>query len=850
MKHSITYRVLPFHIKIPMRLLIKNSLYTLFFSIFLILSTSHSVMAFEFDEKMFTDLGETNIDLSQFSGPTNQFNGLYYADIYVNDTLTHQNQRIELATIDQEISFCFTQNILDELPLKQRDLKFSNTRKDNCPILTTDDPDIKINFSGHNNELHLAFPHKYIENIDTSWAPVSARDHGVAGIIFDYSLISSHDRHKRYGAYTSNKNLSSYGTVGANFGRFRVRADYQYSRKDSEGHFEWDKIYAFTDIGSLNSKLYVGELYTKSNLFDTFRFKGISLFSDEQMKPSYLRGYAPEITGLANSNAIVTLRQYGSVIRTIQVPPGPFSITDLPSGFSGPVDVTVEEDNGQTQRYQVDIANVPFLTRKGDIRYAANIGRISPLNNNKNSDYGNALSFDSSIGLTNTFSLLEGIMLTSNGKYQSYNLGLGMNLGLFGALSFDITHSKNSAYEKESFHGERYRINYSKRFFRYSTLSLSAVHSTDGYTTMQNYIYLKQNQTTRNINREKNRFTLSLSQNIPSISSSISLSISKNSYWEKNSSEYYNASFNKHFRTGYLDGSSITFSYSRNDTGYYHDKENRFALYVTIPLGKNSRNRLHYNSSYSDLSRQQSHDLTYYNYYNKNNYSDYLTVGTRAYRRPDYSGGNEYSLNASIDSTSRYGRLYATAEYAKDYQRATLGLDSSITITQHGIATNPRVYNDSARIIIDGGVSGVHIENSSATNIFGLAGIHNVSAYYPLTYKIDNDNLPQEVEIQNSVFKLAVSDGAIAYRSTNPITGEKAIVKITLANGDHPPFGSMVYRSDNFEREISMVSEEGMTYLSGIKKHARYQLKWGSENSCQFTIKQSDPESLNNIICQ
>lgn len=811
------------------------------------------IFAFEFDAKIFTDLGESQIDLTRFSGPVNQYHGFYYADIYINDLLIHQNYQIQLATINDQTTLCFTPEILNELPIKQQDLKLKSDKNDqSCPTLTEQNTDIQITYIGKNSKLDLIFPHKYLGNFDAGWAPVGTRDHGISGLVFDYDLIFSHNKRK-YNNYSTESNTHrSYGTAGANIGRYRLRADYQYYKDRNDTHFKWDKIYAFTDIGSINSKLYAGEIYTNSNLFDTFRLKGISLFSDEQMKPSYLRGYAPEVSGIANSSAIVTLKQYGSVIRTIQVPPGPFSITDLPSGFNGPVEVTVEEDNGQVQIYHIDIANTPFLTRKGDIRYAANIGKIAPVKDTRNVNYGNAISFDSSIGLTNTFSLLEGVMVTTNGDYQSYNLGVGMNLGSLGALSIDITHAKNKAHLKESFNGERYRINYSKRLFRYSTLSLSANHSSENYTTIQNYMSLKENQNFQNISKEKDRFILSLSQNLPSISSSISLSLSKNTYWNQNSNEYYSVSLNKQINKGALKGSSFTFSYTRNKNSYQLDTENRFALYMTIPLGNESyRNRIQYNSSYNDKTRQQSHDITYYNYYNKDNYSDHFTIGTNVYRKPDYSGGNEYSLNASYDKTSHYGKLHATAEYNNEYRRASIGFDSSITLTQHGITTSPRVHKDAARLIINGGISGVQIENSNAvTNIFGLAGVHNVSSYYPLTYKINNDTLPNEVEIHNSIFKFAVSDGAITYRSANPVTGKKGIAQIRLSNGEFPPFGTMVYLNNNFNREISMVSEEGLTYLSGIQKNSQYQLRWGADQSCHFTLKYADIADLNNIICQ
>ncbi len=46
------------------------------------------------------------------------------------------------------------------------------------------------------------------------------------------------------------------------------------------------------------AKLTVGEDYLSSDIFDTFRFSGVSLNSDLSMLPPSLRGYAPEVTGI------------------------------------------------------------------------------------------------------------------------------------------------------------------------------------------------------------------------------------------------------------------------------------------------------------------------------------------------------------------------------------------------------------------------------------------------------------------------------------------------------------------------------------------------------------------------
>jgi outer membrane usher protein len=48
------------------------------------------------------------------------------------------------------------------------------------------------------------------------------------------------------------------------------------------------------------------------------------------MFPDGMRSYAPEIRGVAQSNALVTVRQGNNIIYQTTVPPGPFTAGCLP----------------------------------------------------------------------------------------------------------------------------------------------------------------------------------------------------------------------------------------------------------------------------------------------------------------------------------------------------------------------------------------------------------------------------------------------------------------------------------------------------------------------------------------
>ncbi|MCX2959530.1 MAG: fimbria/pilus outer membrane usher protein, partial [Serratia symbiotica] len=79
----------------------------------------------------------------------------------------------------------------------------------------------------------------------------------------------------------------------------------------------------------MGATVMLGEIFLASNLFDSWRYTGISLNSDERMLPPSLRGYAAEVSGIARTNAKVTVSQLGKVVYQTTVASGPFRIQSL-----------------------------------------------------------------------------------------------------------------------------------------------------------------------------------------------------------------------------------------------------------------------------------------------------------------------------------------------------------------------------------------------------------------------------------------------------------------------------------------------------------------------------------------
>lgn len=181
-------------------------------------------------------------------------------------------------------------------------------------------------------------------------------------------------------------------------------------------------------LPQLRSTLSMGENYLSSSIFDSWRYTGLSLSSDDRMLPPALRGYAPEVSGIAKTNAKVVVSQQGRVLYETTVPSGPFRIQDLSSAVTGKLDVKVEEQDGTVQTFQVDTATIPYLTRPGMVRYKLAMGRPSTYEHHLQGPTFATGEF--SWGIANSWSLYGGSILA--GDYNAASIGIGRDLFLLG----------------------------------------------------------------------------------------------------------------------------------------------------------------------------------------------------------------------------------------------------------------------------------------------------------------------------------------------------------------------------------------------------------------------------------
>lgn len=433
-----------------------------------------------------------NIDLSQFTRSGYIMPGVYTMVVHVNkNDLPEQPVTFMAPENDPKGSeACLSPELVNQLGLKEKLLSTLNWTHGGRCLDASSLAGMEARGDLASSSLYLNIPQAYLEYSSENWDPPSRWDDGIPGLLFDYNVNAQTQKHQKGG---SSYSLSGNGTGGANLGAWRLRADWQAnlnhqtgSSQPTDKQFDWSRYYAYRAIPALRSRLTMGEDYLNSDIFDSLRFTGVSLRSDDSMLPPNLRGYAPEVTGVAKTNAKVVVSQQGRVLYETQVAAGPFRIQDINDAVSGELDVRVEEQDGSVQEFKMNTANIPYLTRPGTVRYKLATGKPSEWGRHLRGPMFGTGEF--SWGISNGWSLYGGGI--AGGDYNALSLGIGRDLMALGALSFDATQSRARLPQDGTLTGGSYRLSYSKNFDEYDSQVTFAGYrfSQEDFMSMGDYL--------------------------------------------------------------------------------------------------------------------------------------------------------------------------------------------------------------------------------------------------------------------------------------------------------------------------------------------------------------------------
>ncbi|WP_283125904.1 outer membrane usher protein [Providencia stuartii] len=780
----------------------------------------------EFNTEVLDLEDKNNIDLKQFSRAGYIMPGTYSFTLKVNgEQLSEVSVPFYSPEDDPQASqACISTEIEEQLGLTSSAKKELTWWHDGECLALQSLPGMQVSGDLATSSLYVSIPQAYLEYTAPNWDPPSRWDEGITALMLDYNVNGNAT--KSYSNNSDSYALNGNGVVGVNLGAWRFRADWQGRLNHITGSgdavnkdFDWNRFYAYRALPSLAAKLVLGEDYLVSNIFDSFRFIGASVRSELNMLPPNLRGYAPEVTGIAKTNATVIVSQQGRVLYETQVAPGPFRIQDLSDAVSGKLDVTVEEQDGTTQSFQVDTASLPYLTRPGQIQYKFALGQ--PTNYLRHSEGDSFVTGEFSWGVNNGWSLFGGSLNSKN--YNALSLGIGRDLLAFGAISFDITQSFARLPHMGNLNGGSYRINYSKRFESIDSTIQFAGYRFSERDFMSMSDFLNTLKTGQRYGGSKELYTISLNKNFGDLGMSLYLNYNHQTYWDQPDNDYYSIMLSKYIDIGPIKNVSINLSANRS----IYNGVNDDSLYLSTSFPLNNGANVGYSLSSS------RYDTT-----NRATYYDRINDRT-TYQLSAGSSRKGGTGSAFVTHQADVARLAANVSYMHN-QYSAFGLSASggMTLTPEGGGLHRLNTLGGTRMLVDtDGVSDVPIKGIGApttSNMFGKAVVGDVSSYYRNKAQIDLNMLPDNVDAQQSVVQATLTEGAVGYRHFAVVSGQKAMTVLRLPDGSHPPFGAQIQNSKG--QNTGIVGDAGSAYISGINPQSVMTVTWGEDKTCQVTF--------------
>lgn len=783
----------------------------------------------EFDAAFLNVENGKSVDLSRFANGSSALPGVYKTALYINGQLISNTDIKFKAHTDNSVSPCLSSEILRNIAFNAAklptDFFSASSGSEQCFDLQHRLPEAQANYDSNEQRLDIIIPQIYMLNTARGTVSPELWDSGVPAMLLGYNV----------NGYTSESHGNTFNSLfagvnaGVNAGAWYLRHNGSYTRMDN-GQSQYSNIntYLQRDIPALKARVLLGQSNTTGQLFDTVPFTGIQLATDERMLPESLRGYAPDIRGIARTNARVTVRQGGQVLYETTVTPGEFLINDLyPTGYGGNLNVTVRESDGTEQNFSVPYASVAQLLRPGSSRYSFTAGELRSDNlREKPAFYQGTYQ----LGLTNAITGYAGLQASQN--YYSVQAGTAVGTPI-GALAFDVTQARThlSSSTDDAMSGQSYQVSYSKLISETnSNLSLAAYRfSTDGYmdfmTAMQTRDAVARGFSPDSISRAKNRLTVTAGQGLPENWGQLYISGSLQNYWNKDGNEkQYQTGYNNRFKNLSY-GLSVNRSFSSLGSA-----QTNYLLSFSLPLGSNSEThtpQLRLDLSHDSTGRSGQQATVSGNAGADNQFSYGVTA-----MNANHGMGSSGSLSGNYRSPA--AALSGTYSTGKGYQSASAGINGTVIGHTGGVTFTPYT-SDTFALVEAKGAEGAKVSSYPGVSIDsrGYAVVPYLNPYQMNEINIDPVGTSADMELDNTSQKVAPYSGAVVKVKYTTKKGMPILVNATF-QGEPVPFGADVF--DSKGNSVGSVGQGGQVYARVVEEKGQLHVKWGEGSEMQCTV--------------
>jgi len=815
-----------------------------------------------FDADMLWSSRKGRVDVSRFERGVPVFPGAYDLAVHVNGRwVTERRVRFASESANEDAKPCMDEGLLssvgvdlNQLTPQQRE-QISDPRA--CVALSDLFAQSQLEFDLSEHTLHLTVPQASLAAQPRGYTDPASWSNGIAAARLNYSLSGYHSRFSAGGPNRESSQV--YGTfdAGINLGSVRLRHRSSQVWDSTTGH-DGDEIatYAQTDIPAWQARAIVGDYNTSGTLFDSIGLRGVFLDSDDRMLPDSLRGYAPVVRGVADTNARVTIRQNGHLLLEVPVSPGPFEIRDLyPTGYGGDLDVTVTEADGRLKRFSVPYASVVQLVRPGHTRFGLAAGRWRT----------GSTRFEPTVmqgtvqrGLSNTVTAYGGIQKSS--MYAGLMAGAALSTP-WGAFALDASTAKTdrpslspsqrpspgsanesdltaSAASGASDTGYSFRLSYSKLLPQTNTsLAVAAYrYSTRGYWSLQDAVVLhdiaQRGGNIASIERERNRFDVVVNQRLGESGGSVYANLTSRNYWNRqraNSSAQlgYQKAFGQDFHYASLNASvtRVSYTFGQASTLLYAG--------VSVPLGPRESNVTASTSVRHDSRGSRLAQVGVSGSLGERNQLTYAASAAHANQAGQGSSGN-----ASLSYLGQYGAVSGGSSFGDGYQQWNANVEGGVLVHSGGV-TLGQTLGETVGLVQATDGEGAALSNYMGPRVDarGYALVSHLSPYRMNMVELDPRGTDPDVQFDWTVQRVAPRAGAVVLLPYKTTKERSAVLHVTFPDGNEAPMGAQV--SNESGAVLGQIGRGGMAHLRGLAEEGRLQLEWGTTQAqrCSLTYQ-------------
>ena len=795
-----------------------------------------------FDIEAFASSLSSSADISRFNTSNVLAPGVYRVDIMLNGQSMGRRE-ISFASRNgqDDPQPCLSAAELAQLGISPPTL--DGTAENACRDVAEWIPMASSRIDIETLTLDVSIPQVYINRSVRGYIDPAQWDSGIDAALLNYNFSAAT---ATSGAGEDRGYLGLNGGLNLGDWRLRHQGGQAWTSRGGLAPYQQTATYLQRPVAAWRSQLTVGDSFSSGQIVDGVRVRGITLATDDRMFAQSQQGYAPQVRGIADSNATVTVRQNGYTIYETTVAPGPFVIDDLyPTGYGGDLQVSVTEVDGRRSTFVVPYSVAPHLMRDGASHYSATLGQLQQ----QGVSGASPVIFQGTLqhGLSDRLTVYGGSTFSQG--YGQGKTGLAMSTPI-GAFSLDSTHSRTQVPGQGGVGGQSWGLAYNKNVpFSGTHFALGAYRfSTAGYLNLPDALNVRelgrQGGNISSYARQKSRIDLTISQQLGV--GSLSLYGSSIDYWAGRQgrqtsftlsygANWKRLNWNLSAQRSRISETQQVSDHQRSDEIFFGRSvqagrvDNHLVLTLSMPLGEGTRAP----TLSSSLSRDAGDAHGSHQQMGVNGLlgdaaeAHYGLVGSRGSGNQDGSSFNAYAGYRSPAANLRAG--YAQA---RDSSQLSMSADGGLIAHARGV-TFAQNLGEASALVYAPDAQGAQLGGSGARiDKHGYGVLPTLRAYQRNEVDIDPQGMPMDVELKESNHSVVPTLGAVSLVKFETVSGRAVVIKATHMNGKPLPFAAQVF--DEHGHEIGVIGQAGKAFVRGVADQGRLTVRWntGAQDQC------------------